>query len=73
MSGSENVKNRTIPVLIGIIVALIVVVGVGSVLAVKFGLVDFKEGFNFNKSKFLFGLNKVLRKTVVFHSFFELL
>ena len=50
-NGSENVKNRTIPVLIGIIVALIVIVGVGSALAVRFGLVDFKDGFNFNKTK----------------------
>ncbi len=44
----EEVKNRTIPVLIGIIAALVVAIGILSVVAVHFGWVD--VGL-FNKTK----------------------
>lgn len=47
----EDVKNRTIPLLVGIIAGLVVVVGVLCAIAVKVGWIDFNGGFGFNKTK----------------------
>ncbi len=53
---TEEVKNRTIPVLIGIIAALVVAIGVLSVVAVHFGWVDIGI-LNKTKVPYFIGMN----------------